>query len=121
MALSILLKKKNKTALAAATAKQENIYKKLTDYYEDYGYCSVGMEYTKPATLEILYDLIRKGRATTPGDAINIYLADLEQAEMRRLQEEATAAAKETAKNTKQAAKSAKKAARYSSASFWFK
>lgn len=121
IALFILLRKKNKDALAAATAKQEKIHKKLDAYYQDYGYCSVGFEYTRPETLKALYELVRKGRASTPGDAINIYLADLEQAEMRRLQEEATAAAKETAKNTKKAAKQAKRAANYSSASFWFK
>lgn len=121
VALSIVLKKKNKEKLAAATERQEKIGQKIQAYYEEYGYCAVGMEYTKPTTLKALYDLIRKGRASTPGDAINIYLADLEQAEMRRLQEEATAAAKETAKNTKKAAKNAKKAAGYASASFWFK
>ena len=121
IALFILLKKKNKAALAVATNTQETIQQDLTAYYNDYGYCSVGLEYTKPSTLQTLYELIRKGRASTPGDAINIYLADQEAAEIRRLQEEATRAAKETAKNTKKAAKSAKKAARYSSANFWFK
>ena len=121
VALFILLKKKNKEKLAIATERQDKIGQKLQAYYEDYGYCSVGLEYTKPSTLKALYELVRKGRASTPGDAINIYLADLEQAEMHRLQEEATAAAKETAKNTKKAAKQAKRAANYSSANFWFK
>ncbi len=121
VALFILQMKKNKDKLAAAKARQDALGNELAEYYNDYGYCAVGMEYTKPATLMAIYDLIRKGRASTPGDAINIYLADLEQAEMHRLQAEATAAAKETAENSRQAAKSARKAASYSSASFWFK
>lgn len=121
IALFILLKKKNKAALAVATSRQENLHKKLTEYYESYGYCSVGMEYTKPDTLNVLHDLIRKGRANTPGEAINVHLADKAQEEMRRLQEEATEAAKETARNTKKAAKQARRAAGYASASFWFK
>lgn len=117
----VFFRMQNKKKLAVAVAHQTALKDELESYFEAYGYCPVGFEYTKPATLETLYELIRKGRVTTPGDAINTYLADQEQAEMRRLQEEATAAAKETAKNTKKAAKSAKKAAGYASASFWFK
>lgn len=114
VALFILLTKKNKNALAVATGKQQDLMHQLEVYYEEYGYCPVGLEYTKPETLQILYDLVRKGRASTPGDAINIYLADMQQEEMVRLQKEATEAAKQTAK-------SAKKAADYSAANFWFK
>jgi hypothetical protein len=117
----ILFRKKNADKLAIVTARQTKLHNELEAYYEAYGYCSVGFEYTRPSTLEALYELIRKGRVTTPGDAINTYLADQQQAEMLRLQQEATDAAKETAKNTKKAAKSAKKAAGYASASFWFK
>ena len=121
VAAFILLKKQNKGKLAIATARQNELHSELEAYYEAYGYCSVGFEYTRPSTLEALYELIRKGRVTTPGDAINTYLADQQQEEMLRLQKEATDAAKETAKNTKKAAKNAKKAAGYASASFWFK
>lgn len=119
--LFVVCTKKNKTALTAATHKQEKIANKLQAYYDEYGYCPIGFEYTKPSTLEVLYDYIRKGRASNPGDAINIYLADEDRTKMLKLQEEATEAAKQTAKNTKKAAKQAKRAAGYSSASFWFK
>ena len=121
IAVFILLKKQNKDKLSIATARQAELHNELEAYFEAYGYCPVGFEYTKPSTLEALYDLIRKGRAATPGDAINVYLEDEHITELIRLQQEATDAAKETAKNTKQAAKSARKAARYASASFWFK
>ena len=108
------LSKKNKEALVVAQERLEQLGNELSTYYAEYGYCPVGIEYARPEILRVLYDLLRKGRAQNPGDAINIYLADLQQEEILRLQQEATAAAKETAK-------SAKKAANYSSASFWLK
>lgn len=119
--LAVLMSMKNKDKLAAARARQQALYAELEEHYKAYGYCSIGFEYTQPATLAALFDMIRKGRATTPSDAINIYLADLEQQKIRELQERATAAAEETARETKRAAKSARKAAGYASASFWFK
>lgn len=110
----IFFKKQNKEKLAVATARQEELHAELEKHFKDYGYCAVGFQYTKPATLRILYELIEEGRVTNPGDAINVYKADLAQTEMLRLQQEAADAAKETAKNSK-------KAARYASANFWFK
>ena len=121
IAAAVLFKKKNKEKLAAATARQEALGKELADYYADYGYCSVGFEYTKPSTLAALYDLIRKGRVTTPADAINIYLDDLHKQKMEQEAVATRIAAEETAVQARNAAKSAKKAASYSSASFWFK
>lgn len=121
VAFFVLLKILNKKKLDAAKARQDALYGKLMAYYEGYGYCPVGLEYTAPATLQILYDLVRKGRATNPGDAINVYLADMEQAQMHKLQEEATRAAKETAENTRKAAKHARRSAGYAAADFWLK
>lgn len=110
----VLLRKKNKEKLAVATARRDELAKELEQYYNDYGYCPIGMEYTKPEILGTLYDIIRKGRASNPGDAINLYLADLAEQEKLRL-------AQETAEAAKEAAKQAKKNARYSAASFWLK
>lgn len=117
----VVFKKKNKEALAVATTRQNELRAELEAHYEAYGYCQVGLEYTSPEMLDVLHGLILEGRAITLSEAINRFLADIEQAEMHRLQEEATAAAKETAANTKKAAKQAKRAANYASASFWFK
>ena len=121
IALSIVFKKKNKQKLEVAIERQTVLSNEISTYYADYGYCAVGLEYTKPSTLSALYDLIRKGRASNPSDAINLYLDDLHKAALERSAAETAAAAQETARNTKQAAKSAKKAAAYSSANFWFK
>ena len=114
IALAILMSKKNKGKLEEARARQQALFAELEDHYNAYGYCSIGFEYTKPATLAALFDMIRKGRATNPADAINIYLADLAREEQMEELKKQTAAAQE-------AAKSAKKAAGYASASFWFK
>ena len=114
VAISILLSKKNKEKLAIAQERVNVLTEELTTYYADYGYCPVGMEYVRPVILHALYDLIRKGRASNPADAINIYLADIQQEEMLQLQREATAAAKETEK-------ASKRTASYTTASFWLK
>lgn len=114
IAANILFKKMNKDKLVAATARQDELGKELAEYYADYGYCAIGFEYTKPSTLAALYDLIRKGRVSTPADAINIYLDDLHKLKMET-------EAEETRKAAQDSARSAKKAANYSSASFWFK
>ena len=119
--ICVMQNKKNKEQLAIVQVKLDELGTELAEYYTAYGYCPVGIEYVRPEVLRVLYDLIRKGRAQNPGDAINIYLADLQQEEMLRLQQEATAAAQETAKNSKEAAKAAKRSASYNTASFWLK
>lgn len=114
LALFILTKISNKKKMNAAIARCGELEAELSEYYQAYGYCPVGFEYTRPSTLEILYDIIRKGRATTPGDAINLYLADLDRAEMVN-------AMKEAADATKEAARQSRRAANYSAMNFWFK
>ena len=114
IALFILQKKKNKEKLAEVSARLDALRTELDQYYDDYGYCAIGQEYTKPAILNILYDLVRKGRASTPGDAINIYLGDLRDEENRRNQEILV-------EQNKELAREMKKTRRYSAASFWLK
>ena len=114
VALFIVTKINNNKKMNAAIARCQELEAELSEYYQAYGYCPVGFEYTRPSTLEIIYDMIRKGRATTPADAINLYLADLDRAEMVN-------AMKEAAANTREAANQARKAANYSALSFWFK
>ena len=110
----VLLKKKNNEKLAVVSARYDALSKELDQLYADYGYCAVGQEYTRPATLQILYDLIRKGRASTPGDAINLYLSDLAaEAQQQKLDE--------IAKSTKEAAKTAKDARNIAAARFIFR
>ncbi len=114
IALFILQRKKNKEKLAVATARRDELTQELDQYYADYGYCALGQEYTRPATLNILYDIVRKGRATTPGDAINIHLGDLRDEENKRNQEILI-------EQNKQLTKEMKKTRRYAAADFWLK
>ena len=117
----VLTRKKNKDKLAIALAKQQDLTQELQQYYDDYGYCSISQKYTHPDILPELYDIVADHRAITPTDTINIYIADQKNNEMLKLQQEATAAAQETAIQAKKAAKASRKAAIYSGASFWFK
>ena len=110
----VLFKKKNADKLAVVSARQAELTQELETYYKDYGYCPVGFEYTSPAMLGALHEMIRKGRATNPGDAINLLLDDLRKEEELAEIKATRAAAEETAKQTK-------KNARYSAANFWLK
>lgn len=110
----VLKRKKNKEKLAVATAHYDKLSNELEQLFVNYGYCPIGQEYTHPDILGILYDLVRKGRATTPGDAVNRYLDDLDKEEQQRK-------LGEIAESTKQAAKTAKDARNVAVADFLFK
>ena len=114
LVVAIVLGKKNKKKLGIVQVRLSELETELTSYYNDYGYCPVGMEYVRPSVLRTLSDIVRNGRAITVGEAINVYISDVKQEEMLQLQREATASAKE-------AAKAAKRTASYSTASFWLK
>lgn len=46
--------------------------KELLEYYNAYGTCLVGFEYTFPRKIKAIYELIESGKAETTKDAINI-------------------------------------------------
>lgn len=112
--LYVVQSSKNKKALAIAVDRRNALGEELQAHFDAYGYAPVGFEYTRPQTLAAIYDIIRKGRASTAEDAINLYLNDQHQEEMLRLQKESAAAAKETAKNSG-------KTATYTAIDFWFR
>ena len=128
IALYVLLRKKTQEKLSAALIQQADLTIELTEYYNAYGYCPFGFEYTSPLALNLINDVIREGRANTPEAAINVLNDDIHKLKMEQAAEQAADASIRTAqnteqiaKNTKDAAKSARKAANYASASFWFK
>lgn len=57
--------------------KIENLENDLIDYYNAYGYCPLGYEYSKPEIIHILADYVRKGRADTTKEALEIMFKDL--------------------------------------------
>lgn len=46
----------------------------IANIYNAYANCPLGIEYTNPQTLAVLYDLIRQGRAYSIKEALNMYL-----------------------------------------------
>lgn len=112
---------KNKKALAIAVDRRNALGEELQAHFDAYGYAPVGFEYTRPQTLAAIYDIIRKGRASTAEDAINLYLNDQHQEKMLQLQKETAAAAKESAAAAKEAAKNSGKTATYTAIDFWFR
>ena len=121
VAAFVLFKILNKKKLEAATTLQNKLLRELQDHFDAYGYCSVGFEYTKPSTLETLYEYVRTGRVNTLGDAINEYMKDIHNQRIEDMQKDILETEREIAKNTKKAAKYSRKAAIYSGASFFFK
>lgn len=114
IAFYILLKKKNKEKLAEASALLDKLGAELAQFYADYGYCPIGLEYTHPDILPRLCDYVNKGRANTLTDAINRMIEDDDRAQ-------AEADRKEMIRQNAEIAKQTKKASRYAAASFWLK
>lgn len=110
----VLMGKNNKNKLTVATARQNELEAELAELYKSYGYCPIGQEYTNPAILDNINNVIRSGRASDPGMAINILQQEAENAERKAREEELIAA-------TKDAAKQAKSAKRWAAADFIFK
>lgn len=128
LSMFALLRKRNAKKLRAAQERYTEITEELMEYYDAYGYCPLGFEYTHPVILAKIKDTIRKGRANTPETALNILLEDIHRDNMEANMA-ATAAAtaetarysRETAHYSKQAARNAGRAAGYAAASYWFK
>lgn len=102
------LKKQVKTC----EARIAELGNELSAYYEAYGYCPVGAEYTNPDILIKIRDVIRQGRASSIDMAINVMLDDVHKTYLE-LQ------AQMTARAARQAANGAAAAAAFSAASFF--
>ena len=51
------------------------------------------MEYTNPRITQVIYNVIRQGRADTPKEAINVMLQDAHRSEMELIAAQTAAAA----------------------------
>lgn len=47
----------------------------LTKYFEEYGYCAIGIELSNPRIVRAIYDNIRQGMADSPKEAVNCLLS----------------------------------------------
>lgn len=63
---------------AQCTQLADELYAHYTEYYN----CPVGQEYTNPAVLTVILDVLQSGRADTIKDALNIALNDVNRRRM---------------------------------------
>ncbi len=78
----ILMKKNNKSKCAYYQAEYLRLSQELNDYYAAYPQCPVGAEYANPEILELILGVLNSGRADTIKEAINVLIAEANQAEM---------------------------------------
>jgi hypothetical protein len=84
----------------AAILRSNELANELEQYFEEFGYCVVGMEYTNPAILHSIYDMVRLGRADTPKEALNALIQDRHQRIMEMRAQQIAFATRATAANT---------------------
>lgn len=72
----IVKSSKNKSETASYRTRLADIAYELTNHYVNYGFCALGAEYTNPAILVKVADVIRSGCADNPKEAINTLLND---------------------------------------------
>ena len=87
-------KKKTRKNIEQLTDRVGELTEQLSEYYQQYGYCMVGLEYTNPKILQHMAELIRQGRADTPKEAINIMIEDAHRSEMEMMQMQTMRAAR---------------------------
>lgn len=81
---------KNNDSKTIEDLKEEkrDLSKLLMDRYNEYPNCPVGIEYCREDVLYDLYEYLRKGRAETIKEAINLLESDEHNAEMMRIAKE---------------------------------
>ena len=78
----ILMKINNKRKLAYYQDRYAILSDELYNYYMSYPSCPVGAEYVNPEILEVIMGVLNSGRADTIKEAINVLIAEANQAEM---------------------------------------
>lgn len=81
---------KNNDSKTIEDLKEEkrDLSKLLMDRYNEYPNCPIGIEYCREDVLYDLYEYLRKGRAETIKEAINLLESDEHNAEMMRIAKE---------------------------------
>lgn len=108
LAVRHLFMKRNQKKNLIAHEQADAIWQKISELYDSYGFCPIELGYTDPAILDMLYPIVRNGRARTVGDAITILEQDLHNQKVEADAAAAVKLAQETAKSAKEAATAAK-------------
>ena len=103
-----------KKRAAKTFQRYDEVTAELFDYYQQYGTCLVGSEYTNPSNLITIMNTIKSGRADTTKDAINLLLEDTYRNNMQRI-------AAQAARSAAAAARGARVGAVFSAANFFLK
>ena len=79
----VMMKVKNKKNRALVESEYVRLAQELNDHYNAYPNCPVGAEYANPEILELIMNTLNSGRADTIKEAINVLIAEVNQAEMQ--------------------------------------
>ena len=82
------VKKQDQQTIEDLKAEKRELSRLLLDKYNEYPNCPVGIEYCRSDVLYDLYEYLRKGRAETIKEAINLLESDEHNAEMMRIAKE---------------------------------
>lgn len=77
--------KQNEDYYKYSVPRKKELSKYLIEYYNSCPRCPIGIEYCRDEVLRKIYDYIRKGRAETIKEAINLMDTDEYNQEMRRI------------------------------------
>ena len=82
------VKKQDQQTIENLKEEKRELSRLLFDKYNEYPNCPVGIEYCRSDVLYDLYEYLRKGRAETIKEAINLLESDEHNAEMMRIARE---------------------------------
>lgn len=82
------VKKQDQQTIEDLKVEKRDLSKLLFEKYKEYPNCPVGIEYCREDVLYDLYEYLRKGRAETIKEAINLLESDEHNAEMMRIAKE---------------------------------
>lgn len=111
--------RQQKKKIRELTARKEVLRGEINEYYNNYGNCPIGIEYTFPKDIEHMIDIIRSGRATKLSDALNMMLDDYHKQTVEENVRVAAINSAEAARHARAAADSASKAARSAADAEW--
>ena len=86
--ISSRLNKKSKAKYAELLLLQDALSMEIVEHYEAYGYCHVGLQYTREKILKEICKNIEDGRCSTIDVALNIMLDDEDKKSMQQQAEE---------------------------------
>lgn len=97
----VLMKVNNKKKCRQYESEYIRLSQELNDHYNAYPMCPVGAEYSNPEIIEVIMRIMNSGRADTIRDAINVMVAEINQAEMNAYLQNIEAYSRSTAASSK--------------------